>query len=131
MTGRLSLARSSVPQRGHLDRGRAMDSFLGTRWITTVRNDPTTSPNAAKIAARTASGSVGSIGSPPPSGKEAYVVWTSRMKVMSSSNPSGASPGTGISSKVSVAFELKFTVPPNICPFPTKELEFMLMAHGV
>src|SRR3981081_2213383 len=45
MTGILSRSANWVPQLGHLDRGRTIDSLRGTRWMTTLRNEPTASPN--------------------------------------------------------------------------------------
>src|SRR5919106_6615876 len=53
-TGTLSIARRGVPQLGQRDLGRTMDSRRGTRWMRTVRNDPTTRPRTANNARRTA-----------------------------------------------------------------------------
>src|SRR5437016_11231079 len=44
----LSRARMGVPHVGHAEPGRTIDSLRGTRWITTVRNDPKARPATAK-----------------------------------------------------------------------------------
>src|SRR5579859_1671801 len=40
----LSRLASSVSQPGQLDRGRTIETFRGTRWMTTFRNEPTAKP---------------------------------------------------------------------------------------
>src|SRR5919198_991863 len=42
--GTLSRVRSRMPQAGQRDPGRTIDSPLGSRWATTLRNDPTAAP---------------------------------------------------------------------------------------
>src|SRR3954471_16839054 len=51
-TGRLSRAPITAPHEGHIDRPETIDSFRGTRHTTTVRNEPISRPNRAKISAR-------------------------------------------------------------------------------
>jgi hypothetical protein len=50
----LSRARISAPQAGHLDRGRTMDSPLGSLPITTVKKDPKIRPSPENRATSTA-----------------------------------------------------------------------------
>src|SRR5215203_5081178 len=46
MRGKLSLGRIGSPQLGQWDAGHTIDSRRGTRWITTLRKLPTTSPKS-------------------------------------------------------------------------------------
>ena len=44
MRGTLSRGRMGSPQCGQWDAGHTIDSWRGTRWITTFKKLPTTSP---------------------------------------------------------------------------------------
>jgi hypothetical protein len=44
MTGMLSRGAISLPQPGQRERGCTTDSPAGTRWITTFKNEPMSSP---------------------------------------------------------------------------------------
>src|SRR5215208_3724195 len=58
-TGRLSRQPTGSPQDGQHQAGRTIDSPRGTRWMTTLANDPKASPSSpARVA--TVSGFMGS-----------------------------------------------------------------------
>src|SRR5438128_7898660 len=48
----LSRARMCAPHSGHAEPGSTIDSLRGTRWITTVRKEPNTSPRPANATTR-------------------------------------------------------------------------------
>ena len=55
----LSRGAIGVPQPGHRDRGRTIDSLFGTRSTTTVRKLPNAKPNRAATNARKAVSTAG------------------------------------------------------------------------
>src|SRR5579872_5879680 len=53
MSGTLSSAERAWPHAGQRDPGKAMDSSRGTRWMTTLRNDPMAAPKSAAVSSAT------------------------------------------------------------------------------
>jgi hypothetical protein len=52
--GTLSRAATGWSHSGQRERGATTDSFRGTRWITTLRNEPTASPSTPQATASSA-----------------------------------------------------------------------------
>jgi len=89
----LSRARIVAPHPRHAERGTTIDFFRGTRWMTTVRNEPNMSPAPAKATPRITDTPKSLRGSLWDSGY-LYLFVISRRKATSTLYPVRLNPGT-------------------------------------